>query len=426
MKAASLLRTLRDPVARNALALYAVQAAQYLFPLMVVPYLARVLKPAGYGMVLLAQSLAVWLALVVEYGFGLSATREVARHKGDQARLSDIVSGVLGAQVLLSLVAIGIAAAHAWSVGSFRAAPEYAWLAWLAAVAQALGPVWYFQGQERMLYPASLNVVVRGITAAATLLWVRQPDDGWKVLGLQAAGGLIVSLLTVARMHREVPRKRPGLPAIRGALQMGWSMFFFRAAVSLYTTANTLILGMFVPPSEVAFYASPEKVSKAVLSGLSPISQALYPRMSAMVAQDVERARRVGRLALVSMGSLGLFLGVATWLASPAIVRLLFGPGYEPAVPVLRVLAWLVPLIAISNVLGIQWMLPCGMDRAFNLIIFCSGILNVALSSILAPRFGAVGMAVAVLVTEAVVTASMVAVLLRHRAPLVRLVSDAS
>lgn len=416
-----LLAAVQHPVTRNAAALYAVRAVNYVFPLILVPYLARVLKPSGYGMVLLAQSLAVWLTLLVEYGFVLSATREVAKHRGDPERLRDIVSSVLGAQALLALAAAALTVAAGRLVDTFRAEPRFAILAWLVAVVQALAPVWYFQGIEQMTYPATVSIVTKGLATGTTFLLVVHPGDAWKVLALQGVGGLIAACILMAKIVREVRPSWPHMGNVGAALRTGWSMFFYRGAASLYTTANTFILGLFVPPERVAFYAGSEKIAKAILSTLEPIGQALYPRMSRLAAEDKTRAGQVGRAGLVLIGTLGVVLGLATWTGTFLLVRLFLGRDYDPAIPVLRILAWLIPVSALGNFLGIQWMLPYGMDRVFNIIIASSGVFNIALAIILAPTKGPIGMAVAVLLTETMVTLGMFTVLWRRRATLLRL-----
>jgi len=105
---------------------------------------------------------------------------------------------------------------------------------------------------------------------------------------------------------------------------------------------------------------------------------------------------------------LGLIAAGVLMYGSPFLVRLLLGPGYEGAVPLMRVLAWLLPLIALSNFLGIQWMLAQRMDRPFNIIIFIAGLLNVSLALLTVPRYGALGMAWVVVLSEAWVTGAMV------------------
>ena len=141
-------RYLRHPVVQNALALYSVQFAEYILPMITVPYVARVLQPAAYGLVVYAQNFSSWINLVMEYGFGFSATREIARNRDDRDRHAEI-RGVIGANAFLLLPSILIALVARFTVPAFRDHNWYLWLALLIAVPQGFRPFWYFQGIER-------------------------------------------------------------------------------------------------------------------------------------------------------------------------------------------------------------------------------------------------------------------------------------
>jgi PST family polysaccharide transporter len=347
------------------------------------------------------------MSLLLEYGFNLSATREIARHRDQPNELARIVSSVTGAVALLAILSAMAALAALFTVPMFRQYPEYLGFAWLIGLTQAAKPLWYFQGVERLYQPAWLNMGARALVTAGIFIWVRTVQDGWKPLVLQIAGGALVAIISLFWLYREVSFAPPSLVRAVEALRMGWSMFLFRGAVSLYTTANAFILGLFVPPASVAFYGGAERLNKAVLAGLDPISQAIYPRITHLVATDQKRAARIARVGLLAIGGLGLALGLLVMAFAPIAVRILLGARYEAAIPVLRVLALLIPLTALSNVIGVQWMLPLGMDRAFNNVIVSAGILNVILAVFLAPRAGAVGMAISVVGAEAFVAIAM-------------------
>lgn len=111
-------------------------------------------------------------------------------------------------------------------------------------------------------------------------------------------------------------------------------------------------------------------------------------------------------MGLLVFGGFGLIAGLGCALFAPLAIRLL-GRNYGEAVPVFRVLSLVIPLVAVSNVLGTQWMLPFGLDRLFNRIILGAGLLNVTLAVFLAPRYGALGMAWSVAIAEGFVTAAM-------------------
>lgn len=410
-----LLQRLRGPTGQNLLSLYGVTAANYLFPLLTLPYLARVLGPSGFGALAIVQSLGQYLSLVVEYGFTLSATREVARSREDRARLAQILAEVLGARLLLACVVVALAYALALFVPALRANLALLWAGVFWAVALGMSPVWYFQGQERLRGVAILEVVAKAFGVAGIFAFVRSPDEAHQVLLLQGLAALLAGGVAWGWAWREVGFILPTpSSAIRG-LRSGFSLFFFRAVVSLYTSANAFMLGLFVPTQQVGYYAGAERLTKALLALVEPLNRVFMPRFSYLLAHSPQDAERLFRQNTLLMGFLGTLGTVAVWTFSPLAVALLLGPKYEGAIPLMRVLALLLPLIALSNVWGLQWMLAHRLDRPFNLIILLGGLLNLVLALSLAPRFGALGMAWGVVSVEFWVTAAILVYLIRRR-----------
>ena len=408
------LELLRHNLVQNALSLYGVQIASYVVPLVTIPYLARVLGASGWGLVAFAQAFASWVALVGEYGFSLSGTREVARHRDEHEKLANILAGVFGAKALLAAASIVVAILAGHWVPVFREHPMLLWAGMFWALAQAFSVMWIFQGFERMRLVAALDISARIISTLGVFILVQKPEDGWRALALQGSGSFLSLSVGMALVYRELPFRLPAWRSVSEALRLGWSMFLFRGSASLYTTGNAFILGLFVSPQLVGYYAGAEKISKAFLGLLNPIGQAMYPRMSHLVYHAQDRAARLARIGVAVMGTAGVAIGALVFLMAPLIVRLTLGKGFAPAVPVLRILSLLVPSIAFSNVLGIQWMLPLGLDRAFNTIILLAGLINLSLAVALAPLYADLGMAWAVVVAEIFVSASMY-LLLRAR-----------
>jgi PST family polysaccharide transporter len=401
------LGLLRHKLAQNALSLYSVQIASYIIPLVTIPYLARVLGASGWGLVAFAQAFASWVALVGEYGFSLSGTREIARHRDNREKLTEIVSGVLGAKTLLAVVSLSVAVLFRLWVPVFREHPELFWAGMFWALAQGFSMTWFFQGFERMPLVAGLDMSTRILATIGVFIFVRSPGDAWRALAVQGAGAFVSFLFGLGLAYRELPFRLPRWTSVWEAFRMGWSMFLFKSSVSLYTTGNAFILGLFVSPQLVGYYAGAEKISRACLGLLNPISQTLYPRLSHLAYHARDRAARLARVGITLMGSTGMAIGILLFLFAPVLVRILLGPGFGPAVLVLRVLSLLMPLIALSVFMGMQWMLPLGLDRLFNTITIVAGIINLGLAVALAPVFAGVGMASAVVLAETFVTVSM-------------------
>ena len=407
-------KLLKHNLVQNIFALYGVQFASYIFPLLTIPYLTRVLGPKEWGLVAFTQAFGQYMVLIVEYGFSLSATREIARFRDSVEKRSELLAGVIGAKLLLAFLSLVLALVVSRWITAFQEHPRLFWSGIFWAYAMAFNLMWYFQGLERMRLVATLDVGAKALALIGIVLWVRTPQDGWKVLALMGAASLISGLTALFFAYSEVPARLPNWRFSREALRLGWTMFLFRSAVSLYTVGNTFILGLFVQPQIVGYYAGAEKISKAFLGLLGPITQAIYPRMSQVARRSQEEAAKLARAGIIAMGFGGVFIGVVVFASAPLLVRVLLGEGFQAAVPVLRILALLLPMIAISNVLGIQWMLPLGLDRPFNAIILSAGLINMILALILAPRYAHIGMAWSVVLSEAFATSCMYAFLHRR------------
>lgn len=404
-------RALGSHLGRNLFYLYLVQGANYLFPLLTLPYLSRVLGPEGFGVLAVGQSLALYLQLLVDYGFTLSGTREVAKHRQDPEVLARAFSGVLGAKLLL-LVPTFLLALLALHLPVLQGRKEVVLSAFFWAAAWGLSPVWFFQGLERMREVAFLEVLTRSLATLGVFLLVRHPGQAYLPLALNGVGALVASAMGMLWVARVVPFQRPSFVGALSSLRMGKSLFFFRMAVSLYTAANPLILSFFAPPAQVGLYAGAERLTKALLGMMEPFNRVFFPRFSHLVQKEPERAYPLASGVSLAMLGLGVACALGVFLLAPWVVPLLLGPGYEGAVPLMRVLSLVLPLIALSFALGSQWMLAWGMDRAFNGVILSAGFLNLLLAPLLAAGYGPLGMAWAVVGVEAWVTGGIVLSLL--------------
>ncbi len=404
-------RILSSRITENIAALFGTQMAAYIFPLATVPYLARVLGPLHWGMVAFAQALGLYLSMIVDFGFQLSATRRIARVREHDEQVVDIVAGVLGAKGILSVVCIvGVVLLQRFSP-AFQQESSILWAGALSGIGQGFSMLWFYQGLERLKHPASADVVGKAIVCFGIFLCVHKPADAWRVLALQCICFWGVAIFQMALTYHQVRFRWPNAGLTWQSMRDSAAMFLFRSSVSLYTTANALILGAISTPLAVGFYSGAERLVKGLASLMSPVSQSLYPRISRLVVTDTRRAIWLTRVSLAIMTLAGALLCVISFFAAPLIVRLLLGRGYEAAIPVLRILALLLPTIAASTVLGIQWMLPLGMDGLYNAIVISAGLLNVALAVLWASRFQQIGMAWAVVVTECLVTLAVVIVL---------------
>ena len=383
--------------------MYTVHVATYFLPLLVIPFVARVLGPEQWGWLSMFQSFALYASMLIEYGFGLSGTRDVARLRTDPAARARILADVTAAKFILIAALSAIIAVLWFSVPLFRNHARLFAAAVFFAFAQGASVVWYLQGAGQTARIAKAEVASRSVATLAVFVFLRQPDQGWLLLlfnGMAALSSVFIGFLC---LRVDIPLLRPTWSGGVHALRSGLSMFFFRSAVSLYTLGNAFILGLFVPPQMVGFYAGAERISKGFLGLMQPLSQSLFAQLNRRLHDTESDPLRLGRLSVVLLAGVGAVLGLVIWIAAPLLVRILLGPGFEASVAPLRILAFLPFLVGLGTALGMNWMLPRGLDRQFNTVVALAGLLNVALAFLLAPGLQHIGMCIAVTASEAFV-----------------------
>jgi len=398
---------IRHTVVKNTIALYGVTFVNYLLPFIAVPYLARVLGPAQLGMVILAHTLGIWLSIIIEYGFSFSTARDVAQNKQDHNSISIIVAGVFGAKIVLVFIAFVITFFLVLFVPTFQKDPIIFWLSFFYCIALGFLPIWYFQGIELLAVPSLINILLKSIGLIPVFIWVKKPEDAWLVMVFQTVAAFLSTMVLVFWMYRAITPLWPKFSWIKKAFHSGFYLFLFSLAGSVYSTANVLILGLFVSPAQVGYYGGAEKIHRAFSSVFGPIGQSFYPYIIRMLKVNKPRGVLIAQKTLLLMIILGIIMGLIVGLGAPYWIELFLGDKYVNSVSILLILAIQLPLTAISRILGVQWMLPLNMDRYFSTIVIIAGVLNILLVVLFVPYGGIIGMAWAFILTELFITASM-------------------
>ncbi|MBC7251650.1 MAG: oligosaccharide flippase family protein, partial [Anaerolineae bacterium] len=372
---------LKSTVARNAASLYLIQFANYIVPLIQVPYLVRVLGPAGYGAVAFAQSFISYLSLFVEYGFDWSATRKISVQRHDVQSVNRIALHVWAAKFLLGVVGLVVLIVLALVVPKLR---EVLWLL-LALYGLVLGnvlfPTWLFQGMERMVAISVINLGMRVGVLGGVFLLVKKPEHAVMYAGLMGAGAIAAGatgMIGAVRMFG-LRLSRISWTGIWEVLREGWVLFLSKASVSLYTAGNAFILGMLTNHTVVGYYSAAEKVVKSVLGLIGPISQAAYPRFSKLAAESRKQTLVWGLRLLMIMGLAGSLLMTTVLLCAPFLSALLLGPQFALSTEVMRILAPIIFLIALNNTMGVQMLFPLHYDRFVFKTVLMAGCFNVLL-----------------------------------------------
>jgi polysaccharide transporter, PST family len=407
---------------KNIAALFAVQMASYAAPLVTLPWLTRVLGPSNFGRLSFCVAVTSYFVLFADYGFNLSATRQIAMHSDDRAGRSRVFWNTITVKALLAAAGFPILILLTLCGPRFQEERTLLLINYLTVLGTVLTPTWYFMGTERQAILSGIAIAVRVLSIPAIFLLVRSSKDVLIAAlipsGMTVVGGILC--LVVLMRDKQLDRVRVDRADLIAVVRDGWHLFVSTASISLYQATNTVVLGLVAGNAAVGHYSAAEKVVQACQGLLAPIGQSVYPRVSRLMLESRAAAFALIRRILRIQGSVALAMSVLLFVLAPPLIRLLYGPGYEETISVLRWLAALPFLVGLSNVFGVQTMLALGMNRLVSRILVIAGAINVVALFVLTHWYGAMGAAMAVAGTELFVTLVMALMVRRRNLPVFR------
>lgn len=395
-------RGLRSSVGKNALSLYSLQFGNYLLPLITVPYLVRVLGAERFGTLSFGQGLMAYFTAMVSYGFDWSATRKISVERREAGVVSRVAANVWGAKFLLCISSFAGLLLLIQLVPRVHQVSTLMVVLFGGVLGSVLFPAWLFQGLERMGPISVINLSVRSLVVVGMFILVRRPQDFLVYAALSASGAILAGVtgIVFAFYSLKLEFIWPTWEGVRESLREGWVLFLSNSAIVFYTSGNAFILGLMANDAVVGYFTAGEKIIRAIVGMLGPLSQALFPRFSRLAEESKARTLMWGKRILLAMGGAGILLSAMTFVGAGLIVRVVLGTAYHPSISVVRILAPLPFLVGVSSMLGVQLMIPFGREKAVLSFVLLAGCLNLILASILAPIWKANGMAFSVLAAE--------------------------
>lgn len=403
-------------ILKNITYLYAIQLLRLGLPLALLSILTKVLTGVQYSVYVYTLACGAWLSIFVEYGFNVSATRRIAAST-EPCASRDVVLQTQAARWLLAGSTLLFLAWATMVSSVFSAHTEWALCAWLLGVMTGLTPTYYFQAVSRLRLVAMLEVGGGVLTFTAVLLLIHSSVDFWRLCVVLVFVRLVIwqilerKMLSEHRMRRrESFRIEPGLIALKD----GWKIFLVQAAASLYTSFNIVLLGGVSSAYAVAVYGSCERLIRAGVTFIGQASSAIFPRLNTLKVTDTTQLSRARRLSVIAFSAGGLLCVPLIYELAPLISNVLFHEKLPDLTTTLRIMAWVVPAIAISNVLAIHFLVVDHQEHLVNRIVFAAVPVSLVAGYLLAREHGAAGMAAAWVAVEWLVAVGLVVITYHH------------
>lgn len=377
----------RKSLLNNTIMLAMLTGSNYIFGFISVPYLTRVLGPETYGFIGLGNAFYTIVQLVLDFGFLLSGTLEIAKCKGDHERIQKVSSAVLVAKLMLVLPVFLITLIILNNVERFsNDIPLY--LCYFAyAACNVLVPDFLYRGLENMVSVTIRNVIVKSVFVILIFLFVKRPDQYHLVPVFYACGSLISTVTMYEHVYRVLGIRFAMVTIAEAFEQLRKSSLYFlsRIASTVFTSVNTMVMGFVAPTGPtLGCYSATNTTINAGRQIVTPVTDSLFPNIVRTKNYKLMYKVAVAGTAILS------FACVIIGIFAKPLCSFAFGDGYDGMVPMLRIMLPLIPIALLSYLFGWSGLGSLGKDAITNLsvvigaafhilfliVLYTSGFLN--------------------------------------------------
>lgn len=388
----------------NFFSLSVLNIVNYLFPLVLIPYLTSTLGVEKYGLYAFGFAIINYFTILVNYGFDFSGTKQVAIIRDNKIVLNRVFSSILTIRLLLVLVALVLLTVLIVLIPRLYLERELLISGIGIFIGIALIPIWLFQGLENMKIVAIVNFCSRLFSTILIFLFVKEQMDYKLTLLFQSCGYLVGGVLSIILSFRmfQIKFVLPKISELSFQLKDGWHIFLSTVGMNFYRESNTIILGFLTNYTIVGYYAAAEKIVKVVQSFTSPLVNTLYPyfgrRMN--VGENKSKSFLLFKKIGIYYSFLLIFITISVFSLSPWIIRNYLGVIYVSSITNIQIMSFVIVFGGLNYYYGIIGLVNVGKEALFARAVWISGILSLLVCIILSRIIFDKGAAIAMVFAE--------------------------
>ncbi len=372
------------------------QVTGYIFPLLTIPYLARVIGVEGFGKIAFATAIIIWFQTITDWGFNYTATRDVARNRGNLEKVSEIFSNVLWAKSLLALVSFIILFILTESIPYLKENQILLFITFMLVPAKILFADWFFQAIEKMKFITIFNLISKAIFTACIFIFIKEKSDFILQPLFLSLGSVLVGLVSfyLIVFRWGVKILPPKWQEIIITIKNSKDVFINNIVPNFYNSFSSVLLGFWGGDIANGLLDAGSKFVNIAQQFTNIISRVFFPFLS----------RRLDKHSVYEKihFSISVLLSIGLFISAPVIIKLFFTPEFYQSIVVLKIMAFSIAFLALSNIYGVNYMLINGYERELRNITMRASIFGFFLAFPLIFFYGFLGAAIVLTLTRGV------------------------
>lgn len=393
-------KTKQHSVKKNFFYSSILTVSNYLFPMIVFPYVSRVLGVTNIGICNFVDSIVNYFMLFSMMGITVMGIREISSVKSDRMEMSRsffsliVINGIF---TVLSAIALLVTAFTVESLQGYR---HLLFISLFKLVGNFLLIEWFFKGLEDFKFITNRTILVKLLYVASVFIFVREQDDYVVYYILSVMMVFVNAIFNGIYASRKVKFTLRGIQ-IKKYMNPFLYLGLYMILTNMYTSFNVIYLGFVKGDAEVGFYTTATKLYTIILSLFTAFTSVMLPRMSALLSEKKEdEFFALIHKSMQMLVTLGVPVVLLSTLYSSQIIHILAGGGFEGAILPARIVMPLMLIIGIEQILVIQIMMPFKQDKVIFRNAVIGAAVGITLNLALVSMLGSTGSAIVWVVSE--------------------------
>ena len=378
------------------------QVLSLIVPLVTSAYVSRTLQPAGVGANAFTGSIIRYFVLLANMGIGYYANRQIAYVRENKEKLSQTFWEI---QILKTLMTLAAYICFEIFMIFYTKQSGYMWAQSINLVAVAFDISWFYDGLENFKITVLKNSLVKLGSTAAIFIWIKGPNDVILYILILALSTLLGNLTLWPDVFKDTEYvKARFLNPWRHFLPMV-ELFIPQIAVQVYVQLNRTMLGVMVSEKASGYYQYSDNLVKLLISFATASGAVLLPHVANAVAHgDLKGVNRMLYKSFDFISAIAYPMTFGLAAISLTLAPKYYGPGYGPVGQAMMIESIIILMIAWSNAIGVQYLLPLNKNKEFTISVTLGAIVNIVLNFPFIELWGLNGAMVATVASEVSVT----------------------
>lgn len=375
-----------------------------IFPLITFPYISRVLLPVGTGKVAFATSIVTYFSMFAQLGIPTYGIRACAQVRDDKEKLSQTVQELLIINLVMMAFTYGLFFVGLHTVPRMHVDKPLFLIVSTMIFFNSIGMEWLYRGLEEYAYITARSIVFKIVSLMAMFLLVKSQGDYAIYGGVSIFASSASSVLNFINAHKYVSLRPMKVYNFRRHMRPVMIFFAMSCATTIYTNLDTVMLGFIKTDEDVGYYNAAVKIKGILVSVITSLGSVLLPRASYYIEHKLEKDfEQISKKAINFVCVLAFPMMIYFILYAKEGIYFLSGSEYDGAILPMQILMPTILFIGLTNVMGIQVMVPLGKEKWVLYSVTIGALVDLTINALLIPKMASSGAAIGTLVAEIVV-----------------------